>query len=84
MTFVVHHSITDTEAFWNVLASNPAIPEGFALCSVLPGMNPSEATCIWKAASKQSLEALVNDTTGNYSNNSFMEVNEEKAFGLPS
>lgn len=84
MTFVVNHSISHPEQFWNVLSGNPAVPEGFRVVALMPGADSSKAVCIWQAPNQQQLEELVQKTVGDYSQNSFMEVNVTQAFGLPA
>ncbi len=83
MYVVVNHAITNPENFWSVLSSNPAMPEGFKVHAVLPGADSSKAVCIWQAPDLASLQQLVTSAVGLYSENSFMEVNENKSIGLP-
>lgn len=82
MTFVVHHSISNPQQFWDVLASNPALPEGFSVKAVLPGTDPGKAVCIWQAPDEASLQQLIANAVGNSSTNTFMQIAEEKAVGL--
>ncbi|HVZ98379.1 MAG TPA: hypothetical protein VG847_15965 [Chitinophagaceae bacterium] len=82
MYIVVVHHISHPEKFWDILSANPSMPEGFGVKAVLPNTDGSKAVCIWQAPDIASLKKLVNDTVGDYSSNSFMEVDGSKAFGL--
>ena len=83
MTIVVQHAISNPEKFWEILSQNPSMPEGFKVRSVLPSTDGTNAVCIWKAPSLQQLEELINKTVGDYSHNTLMPVNEDRAMGMP-
>ncbi len=82
MNILVNHQISDPDAYWDALAANPSVPQGFKVVILMAGADPSTAACLWKAPDIDSLKALVDETLGHASRNSYMVINDAKSFGL--
>jgi len=82
MNILVNHQITDPDAFWGVLQSNPPIPDGFKIVSLMAGVDPTASACLWTAPDVDSLKSLVGASVGHASNNTYMVIDDAKSFGL--
>lgn len=87
MKIVVNHKINDVQGFWASAQQNlPNLPEmGVArVMQVLPNADMSQATCLWQADTIDQLDAYLRDKGGQMSSESYHEVNEANAMGLPA
>ena len=84
MFVVAHHKISDQTGFWNsVKQTMPNIPAGMKVHQVLPNADGSSAICLWESDSVDKVKKLVDTSVGKFSNNSFFEVAQKSAVGLP-
>lgn len=87
MKIVVNHKIKDVKGFWASAQQHlPNLPEmGVSkVIQVMPNPDMSEATCLWEADSIDKLEAYLRDKVGSMSSESYHEINEANAMGLPA
>jgi hypothetical protein len=83
MHILVNHSISNPEGFWSLVKTNPDMPEGFKVESLMAGADDSEAACIWSAPNADSLKTMVDGMLNGLCVNTYMAVNDENSFGLP-
>ena len=92
MYVVVQHRIKDPETAFSrgeKLIKNEGAPRGVRGLQFYPSQDGSAVTCLWEAASVESVQQYVDSTLGESSENTFYEVNVEQAFaeepsGLPT
>jgi hypothetical protein len=82
---VVIHRITDPEKFFSmdaeeVASGGPADVEGQQF---FPSKGESEAVCLWEADSIDSLRNYLDPATEGAAENTYFEVDVERAVGLP-
>lgn len=85
MYIVVNHNITNPEDFWTSAQKNlPNLPEAGVkrIVSVFPNQTMDKCTCIWEADSIENLDKYLRDKVGNWSQDSYYQVNEAAALGL--
>lgn len=86
MYVVVFHQIKDPEAAFsrgqNLLEGNGA-PAGVRAVQFYPSQDHSAVTCLWEADSVDTVQAYVDATLGDSSENICFEVNTGPARGLP-
>lgn len=83
MYVVVQHQIRDTETAFARgarLQVGEGAPEGGRVLQFLPATDSSRVTCLWEAASVESIQQYVDDVLGASSINICYEVNAEPAF----
>ncbi len=85
MHIVVEHRITDPEKFASMDAEAVAGggPAGTQLRQFLPPKDGSVATCVWQADSIDNLRNYLDPATAGVTENTYIEVDEESAVGLP-
>jgi hypothetical protein len=85
MHVVVQHRITDLEKFNAMDAQEVAEggPMGSHLQQFLPPKDGSVATCLWQADSMDTLRGYLDPATAGVAENTYIEVDEETAVGLP-
>jgi len=83
MHVLVNHSISNPEAFWSLVKTEPALPEGFKVHSLIAGADPSMAVCFWSAPDVNSLRTMLDGMLTGLCINTYMQVNDENSFGLP-
>jgi hypothetical protein len=85
MHVVVQHRITDLEKFNTMDAEEVAGggPTGSHLQQFLPPKDGSVATCLWQADSIDTLRGYLDPATAGVTENTYIEVDEETAVGLP-
>lgn len=84
MLIVVNHKISDVAKFWeSAKASLPNLPEGIKIHQVMPNADMNLATCLWEAPSIAIMREYLVAKVGTVSENTFMEVNEANAMGIP-
>jgi hypothetical protein len=77
------HEISDPEKFWG-MDPDDVIPEGVVLHSALPNGDGSRAVCLWEADSLDTVQKIVEENVGQFSQNEYFEINAENARGLPA
>ena len=83
MYVLVHHQISKPEEFLNIVQSGKKFPEGFNVHAFLPASSHKTATCIWEAPDTKMLENLLDPVLGKTSINTYEQVDESIAMGLP-
>jgi hypothetical protein len=85
MHIVVEHRIIDPEKFSSMDAAEVAGGggPGLKLRQFLPPQDGSVATCVWEADSTDSLREYLDPATAGVTENTYIEVDEENAIGLP-
>jgi hypothetical protein len=85
MIIVVNHKINNPVDFWAAAqASLPELPvDGVKrIIQVMPNTDNTEATCVWEADSKEALDKYLRSKVGEWSNETYQEVNTAAAMGL--
>lgn len=85
MYIVVNHDISNATDFWASAQKNlPNLPEAGVkrIVSVFPNQTMDRCTCIWEADSIESLDSYLRDKVGNWSKDSYYELNESAAMGF--
>ena len=86
MILVVNHKINNPAEFWaSAQKSLPSLPEAgvIRVIQVMPSPDNSEATCVWEADSKEMLDKYLRSKVGDWSKETYHEVNVAGAMGLP-
>ena len=85
MQVVVIHRITDPEKFFSANAEEVAGggPPGVQGRQFFPAKEGSSAVCLWEADSIDSLRNYLDPATAGMSENTYFEVDAERAMGLP-
>jgi hypothetical protein len=85
MHVVVQHRITDLEKFNTMDAEEVAggAPDGNRLQQFLPAKDGSVATCLWQSDSVDTLRGYLDPATAGVAENTYVEIDEETAVGLP-
>ena len=84
MYVLVHHQISQPEEFLAIVQSGKKFPEGFNVHAFLPAASHKTATCIWEAPDTMALENLLEPVLGKTSSNTYEQVDESIAMGLPA
>ncbi len=84
MYVVVQHRVKDPKLFF---ADVPAIaqnaPPGVHPRMFCPSQDKTAAVCLWQADSIGAVSGYIDSVTGDASENSYFEVSNEYAVGLP-
>jgi hypothetical protein len=83
MYVVVQHRFIDPETAFargERLINNEGVPEGAAGLEFYPSQDGTRATCLWEAPSVEAIQAYVDETLGDSSENLCYGVNEEQSF----
>jgi hypothetical protein len=83
MHVLVNHQISNPEAFWSLVKTQPEFPEGFKVDSLMAGTNPTEGVCLWTAPNVDSLRTMLDGMLIGLCTNTYMQIDEERSFGLP-
>jgi len=83
MHVLVHHQINKPEEFLAIVKAGPKFPEGFSVHAFLPTVSHRNATCVWEAPDTSVLRDLLDPILGKTSNNTYEEIDESIAMGLP-
>jgi hypothetical protein len=85
MQVSVLHRITDPEKFFSMDAEEVAGggPPGVQGEQFFPSTDRSTAVCLWQADSIDTLRDYLDPATAGASENTYFEVDEERAVGLP-
>jgi hypothetical protein len=86
MFISVNHKILNPTEFW--AAAQKSLPElpvqGVEkIVNVFPSADMSQATCIWEAASIEALDKYLRSKVFDWSQETYFEINEANAMGLP-
>ena len=92
MYVVVQHQIRNQDAAFSRgkrLIKNEGAPPGARALQFYPSQDGSAVTCLWEADSVEAVQAYVDSTLGDSSQNTCYEVNGKEAFaerpsGLPA
>jgi hypothetical protein len=84
MYIVAQHRIKDPDRFWN-----PGSPEAGAkappeIVGRYASQDRIKAVCVWEADSIDDLRDFIDGLVGDASENTFFEVDQEFAVGLPA
>jgi len=85
MNIVVQHRITDPEKFFSMNAEEVAGggPAGVQGRQFFPSRDQSVAVCLWEADSIDTLRGYLDPATAGVSENTYFEVDTQRAMGLP-
>jgi hypothetical protein len=85
MNIVVQHRITDPEKFLSMDAQEIGTggPPGVQVRQFLPAQDASVAVCLWEADSIESVRDYLDPATEGVAENTYYEVDAERAMGLP-
>lgn len=85
MHVIAVHRITDPEKFFSMDAEEVAGggPPGVQGRTFFPAKEGSTAVCVWEADSIDSLRNYLDPATEGVAENTYFEVDEERAMGLP-
>ena len=85
MNIVAQHRITDPEKFSSMDAKEVGEggPRGVQLRQFFPAQDGSVATCLWEANSIDTLRDYLDPATASVTENTYFEVDDERALGLP-
>jgi hypothetical protein len=86
MYVVVQHQIKDPQTAFSrgeKLMKKEGAPAGVGGLQFYPSTDGSVVTCVWEAASVESIQEYVDSTLGDSSQNTCYEVNAEQAFAEP-
>jgi hypothetical protein len=85
MDVVVQHRITDPEKFFSMDAEQVGEggPAGVRGRQFFPSRDQSIAVCLWEADSIDTLRDYLDSATAGASENTYFEVDGERAIGLP-
>jgi hypothetical protein len=86
MFIVANHQINNPAFFWGSAQQNLSrLPEAGVkrVLNVFPNQNMDVCTCIWEAESIEALDAYLREKIGDSSRESYYEINEAGAMGLP-
>jgi hypothetical protein len=85
MYVVVQHRFKDSAVAFargERLINNDGAPAGVRGLQFYPSRDGSTATCLWEAPSVQAVQAYVDSTLGDSSDNTCYEVADEQAFAV--
>lgn len=85
MHVVVQHRITDPDKFFSMNAEEVAGsgPSGIQGRQFFPSEDRSTAVCLWETESIDALRDYLDPATAGASDNTYFEVDGERAMGLP-
>jgi hypothetical protein len=85
MHVAVMHRVTDPEKFFSTDAEQIAGggPPGVQGRQFFPAKDGKSAVCLWEADSIDSLRGYLDSATEGMAENTYFEVDRERAMGLP-
>jgi hypothetical protein len=85
MNVVVQHRITDPEKFFSMDAEEVSGggPPGVQGQQFYPSQDNTVAVCLWEADSIDAIRDYLDPATAGASENTYFEVDGERAMGLP-
>lgn len=87
MIILVSHKINNPQSFWGAAQANlPNLPEAGVkrVMQALPNGDMTEATCLWEAENIETLNKYLRSKVGDWSVDTFYEVNTANAIGCPA
>jgi hypothetical protein len=87
MKILVNHNINNPQSFWeSAQASLPELPVAGVnrILQVMPNSDMTQAACLWDADSVEKLDSYLRSKVGDWSKETYMEVNETNAMGVPA
>jgi len=87
MIIVVNHKINNPADFWAAAqASLPELPVAGVtrIIQVMPNADNTAATCVWEADNTEVLDKYLRSKVGDWSQETYQEVNTAAAMGLPA
>jgi hypothetical protein len=85
MIIVVQHQINNPTDFWaSAQKSLPELPVAGVkrILQVMPNADNTAATCVWEADSTEALDKYLRSKVGDWSKETYQEVNTAAAMGL--
>jgi len=83
MYVLVHHQITDPEKFLSIFQTRVPDNPFFKVLAFLPAIDSNVASCLWEAIDTKPLQKFLDPILGNSSHNTYLQVDENIAVGLP-
>ena len=89
MFVTIHHNITDPKAWEQItgqigpMIEQGKLPKGLNALHYLPGTDGRRADCLWEADSVDSLKRFLEPLTSKAARNEYIQVDAERAMGLP-
>ena len=81
---VAQHEISDPEKFFSLTEEVLGnAPEGARAIQFCPNQDHSRATCLWEADGLDGLRTYLDQYSSGVAENTYFEVDEQNAFGLP-
>ena len=87
MIIVVNHKVNSPQEFWaSAQKSLPELPaQGVQrILQVMPNGDMTEATCVWDADSIDQLDSYLRSKVGDWSKETYYELNTAAAMGVPA
>jgi hypothetical protein len=84
MFIIVEHTITNADAFFTLAARVAEAPSGIKGVQFFPSVGKDRAVCLWQANSIEALKAFLEPLSAQSSRNTYYEVDNKKAMGLPN
>ena len=87
MFIVVNHKIAEPEKFWKTAQeSAPSLPEANVqrVIQALPNADMTLSVCLWEANSIEDLSSYIRSKMGNWSTETYYEVNTNNALAMPA
>jgi hypothetical protein len=87
MFIVVNHNISNPEQFWKTaMESAPQLPEANVqrVIQSLPNADMSKSVCLWEADNIDSLSNYIRSKMGDWSTETYYEVNTANAMAMPA
>ena len=80
MYIVAQHRVKNPDRFWSASPQGPGAPR---LQAAYPSLDKSKGVCLWEADSIDSLRNYLDPATAGVTENTYFEVDGERATGLP-
>ncbi|MDP2316885.1 MAG: hypothetical protein Q8P41_28595 [Pseudomonadota bacterium] len=80
---VLHHDVTDWLRFDELGADVPHAPDGCQSLAYFPSRDHLQAVCLWRCDDLATLRGWLDAKTAGLSTNSYFEIDEVHAMGLP-
>jgi len=84
MFIVVEHAITNSNAFFGLVAKATDAPSGLKVLQFFPSTTKDRAVCLWDAKSLDALKGFLEPLSAQSSRNTYYTVDGTNAMGLPT
>jgi hypothetical protein len=81
---VIHHISNPDEFEYAAKRATEVIPSHIKLHQYLTATDRKTATCLWEARSAEDVKEFLEPVVGHISQNEYVPLNAEAAFGLPA